>query len=797
MNDYIDGVQSLDNYFKFCGRLLVALKHKKPVSTKAVSSPKQFSLNTTTPGFKWFLFPAAVFIFSIISGVAGSANAQGDVRRTQDGLLIQFKAAQVELSAATPDALRLSVIYNHVAPGGSVFLAPANNKKIESWHEVKSAGWVGIKSKGGSLLMNPESGEWLLQDGDGKVIIPKHKIGDVNQSISATNSQVQVMLGWDKKMPIEVYGCGNDITGLEHTKAKARVGDGTATIPYYWSKAGYAVLAMTADDNHPASWHGSTNGEYVTWTFPGQRADLYLMPAATLKDAATAYAHLTGMAPVPPLWTFGYLQSRWGWKSQAEIEAAMKRFGDLKIPVDAFIFDFEWYTHKPDYELADAGEPGFADFGWNTNLFSDLPQEIKKFRSQGIHYVGIRKPRLGDDESLKMVRAKKWDLKSNYAGKVPARDLDFANPNLREWYVQQSANLLKDGVAGWWNDEGEATYTTYFYWITAEREAMNRYHPNERLWTLNRAFSPGDQRLGAAAWTGDIVSSWKTLAGTPANLLNWSLAGMPYETCDIGGFFGSPSPELMSRWMEAGVFFPIMRTHSEVHYPPHLPWLYGTNALEAMHKAINLRYRLIPYYYSLAHETFATGIPLMRPLVMEFPTDPKVANLADEWMMGDSLLAAPLLQEGGKRSIYLPAGDWYVFGTNQIISGDRSIQVTAALDEIPVYIRAGTILPLGPVVQHTSELPGGPLEVQVYPGKDAAFTLVEDDGESQDYLHGKIRRTTLRWDDAKKQLSWRRSGNYSGKNVFKKMHVVVLFPGGKAEADCALSSSGVVKAQLN
>src|SRR6516164_2760904 len=144
------------------------------------------------------------------------------------------------------------------------------------------------------------------------------------------------------------------------------------------------------------------------------------------------------------------------------------------------------------------------------------------------------------------------------------------------------------------------------------------------------------------------------------------------------------------RWMEAGVFFPVMRSHSELHATPRFPWLFGDEALTAIRKAIDLRYRLIPFYYSLAYETFQTGLPLMRPLLMEFPDDSKTANLSDEWMMGNSLLAAPILQPGGKRSVYLPAGRWYALGSNLPLKGKRKIAVTAGLDEIPVYVRAGS-----------------------------------------------------------------------------------------------------------
>jgi alpha-glucosidase len=353
--------------------------------------------------------------------------------------------------------------------------------------------------------------------------------------------------------------------------------------------------------------------------------------------------------------------------------------------------------------------------------------------------------------------------------------------------------LLKAGVDGWWNDEGEGSFTTYFYWNQTEAKAWSLYRTNQRLWTLNRAFSPGTQRFGAAAWTGDINASWEDFAATPVSLLNWGLAGMPYCACDIGGFNHTPSPELLTRWVEAGVFFPIMRAHSSINATPHFPWLYGTNALDAIRGALDLRYRLIPYYYSLAHETFVTGVPLMRPLVMEFPGDPKVANLSDEWMMGDSLLAAPVLQKDGQRTVYLPAGDWYVFDSNVVKKGNQSFEIHPALNEIPVHVRAGSILPLAPVIQHTSQLPGGALELQIYPGQNATFTLVEDDGQTTAYLKQQARNTTFDWDEAAGRLTWKRQGRYAGQDVFQNLHVVLFDPRQKIEMDAPLTAQGTLR----
>ena len=195
--------------------------------------------------------------------------------------------------------------------------------------------------------------------------------------------------------------------------------------------------------------------------------------------------------------------------------------------MDGFIYDFEWFTTQPDYGVPPNGTAGYSDFGWNTNLFPEPAKQIKDYKSQGVHFIGIRKPRLGNAKSLAMIHSNGWALNATASG-FESRDLNFANPDLRKWYIQQSAPLIQVGVDGWWNDEAKASFTMYFYWNLTEFNAWAIYRPNQRLWTLNRAFSPGVQRFGAAAWTGDINAFWKELAETPTSLLNWSLAGMPY-----------------------------------------------------------------------------------------------------------------------------------------------------------------------------------------------------------------------------------------------------------------------------
>jgi len=726
---------------------------------------------------------------------AGIVSAQ-EIRTSREGVIASVGTAQIELAPVNSNTFWLGVRQSGRPefPKSSFLVDSARDKAVR-WQPAKEAGFTGIRTGVGELLVDPQTGQWMLKDGNGQKLISKGSFDSVTGDLDSGSGKINATLGSDGHA-IGVYGSGNGTAALLQSEGKARVANGVAQIPYYWCPAGYAVLAVSGNDNVPASWQQKSNS--IVWSFPSATADLFLMPAATLREAAKSYADLTGHAPVPPRWAFGYLQSRWGWKNRPYIEDTLKEFRDRHIPVDAFIYDFEWYTTTPDYELPCSGEDNFHDFAWNTNLFPEPRQQIADYKEQGVHFVGIRKPRLGNTANLELIRKKGWDVHgpgTKHDEKYHCRDVDFKNPKFSAWYVKHTVPLLKEGLDGWWDDEGEGTFTTYYYWNLSQADALAKVNRAARLWTLNRAFSPGLQRMGAAAWTGDIHSTWKALAGTPTSLLNWSLAGMPYGACDIGGFSGeNPSPEMLSRWMEAGVFFPVMRSHSEISRTPRFPWLYGSEAEAAIRKAIDLRYRLIPYFYSLAHETFDTGVPIMRPLVMEFPTDEKVSNLSDQWLMGSSLMAAPLLQQGGKRSVYLPEGTWYVFGTITALEGNRTMNVTAGLDEIPMYVKAGTILPLGPVIQHTTELPGGPLEVQVYPGKDTGFTLVEDDGATKDYLKSRTRRTAFSWDDSAKRLSWRTEGKYSGPDCFRSVRMVVFGPGKIVEMESPLNLSGSLSA---
>ncbi|MHC4882929.1 MAG: TIM-barrel domain-containing protein, partial [Planctomycetota bacterium] len=716
--------------------------------------------------------------------------------KTAQGIIVQPDEGQAELAVTPSGAFRLSVSYAGIPKAHpSIFLDETSAVSSAAWETVEKDGRVGVKSAAGQLLFNPETKQWMVLNARGQTIIPPQSIG--KKTGPDDESTVSLNVGWDRQREFFAYGCGNYESNLMQKKGNSRQSNGKALIPYYWSAAGYALLGVSECDESPAAWEDRSAEGAITWSFAGQSGDLYIMPAADLYEALDSLTQLTGRPKVPPKWVFGYLQCRWGWEDRAYIEDVLKNFIDRKLPVDAFIYDFEWYTDTPDYKYTFRGDPDFKDFGWNPKLFPEPAEQIKQYRQQGVHTVGIRKPRLANAGVLTECRKKGMMLNHTPDGEprvggIHARDMDFKQAAVREWYGEQHKSLFEDGVDGWWNDEGEASYSLYANWNLAQVEAQAKYRPNTRYWSLNRAFSPGLARTGASVWTGDIRSTWKTLEKTPTDLLNWSLGGMPYGTCDIGGFKNSPEmemTELLVRWMQVGTFMPLMRTHSERTMIPRFPWLYE-GAEAPIRKALELRYRLIPMIYSLAHEGHATGAPIMRPLVMEFPADAHVADCSSQWLLGTGLMAAPILSEGGTREVYLPADKWYPFEKSVVLEGPQTLQVTAKLDEIPVYVRAGTILPMGPVVQNTSVMPGGPLDLQIYPGKDTTFTLLEDDGKTYDYLKGAIRKTTFSWDNKENTLSWNISGNYKGENLFKSAKVTVFYPGGKKQAEITFSENG-------
>jgi len=359
---------------------------------------------------------------------------------------------------------------------------------------------------------------------------------------------------------------------------------------------------------------------------------------------------------------------------------------------------------------------------------------ISRYRSQyNFRFGGIRKPRFGNSDSLVMAQSKGWLMGQggDPSGRPDGtRNTNFSLPAFFDYSSAANNQYLQDGVQFFWNDEGEDDYFTFSDWSASQVSGLQAFDATRRYFSINRAFAPGAARLGAIAWTGDISDTWYDLANQPGYFLNWGLAGQPWVTCDSGGFAGGTETSLLlARWYGMASAMPVMRVHSVISDVPHFPFpeLWGQEASDAMRVHLVRRYALLPYTYSLAHVTHRTGVPMARPLLMHYPDDDKVAQLTAQWMLGEGVLVAPVLSADNTSSPYLPQGTWYAWGTGSATVGPATLALTAVpLGSLPMYVLAGSIIPLASPVQFSDALPGGPLLVTVYGGADGAFTLYED-----------------------------------------------------------------------
>jgi len=481
------------------------------------------------------------------------------------------------------------------------------------------------------------------------------------------------------------------------------------------------------------------------------------------RDPATImgeYARLTGHAERPPLWSFGYQQSHRTLASREEVLAEAKTFREKKLPCDTLIYlgtgfcPSGWNTEN-------------GSFVWNSRVFPDpkeILNELHKDNFKAVVHVVILSDKL---------RGTVRD-----ACELPRFDEELASCH---WDAHRKNFAL--GVDGWWPDEGDPL-------DTASRLVRNRMYwegpqidrPNERPYALHRNGYAGMQRYASFLWSGDVYSTWETLKVQIPIALNTGLTGIPYWGTDIGGFVPTKefTAELYVRWFQFGAFCPLFRSHGRV-WKLRLPWGWNTGDpgpieinnyngaaipdASQLHneqveiicrKYLELRYRMLPYLYSAVHDCAASGMPIMRALWLHYPDDPKAVACGDEYLWGKSVLVAPVAEKGAAtRRVYLPAGGWYDFWTQERVEGGREINRPVDLETIPLYVRAGSILPLGPVKQFTGEKVEQPLSICIYPGSDASFLLYEDDGISFNYRKGEWMGIQMDWQDANRTLTLR------------------------------------------
>ena len=526
--------------------------------------------------------------------------------------------------------------------------------------------------------------------------------------------------------------------------------------------------------HHPLGTFDFTGAEGKLTPFAeGLPVDVFVVSSADPKVLMREYARVTGYAELPPLWSFGYMQSHRTLAGPDEVMWVARTFREKKLPCDALIYlgtEFTpsgWNTRN-------------GEFNWKKENFPEPQKAMDDLHA--LHYkvvlhVVIEGRRMGGT-----VTGACTPDKAVPSGRTP--DDRWPDDRAVECYWPYHKPLMDLGIDGWWPDQGDGLDAPSrlarirMYW-----EGPQRDRPNERPFALHRNGYVGMQRYGAFLWSGDVFSTWETLKTHVPIAVNTGLSGIPYWGTDIGGFVPTPeyTGELHVRWFQFGTFCPSFRAHGRTWHL-RLPWGWNTGTLghvelrgytggaghppeselhnplvePIIRKYLELRYKLLPYTYTAARECCDTGLPMIRSLWLHYPDDPKATTRGDEFLWGRDILVAPVVEKSATtRRVYLPTGEWFDYWTEERLQGGREIERRVDLETVPLYVRAGGILPLAPVREYVEQQVSDPMTVVVYPGADGAFTLYEDDGRSFGYRKGEFMRMTLTWRDAARRLSLR------------------------------------------
>jgi alpha-D-xyloside xylohydrolase len=594
-----------------------------------------------------------------------------------------------------------------------------------------------------------------------------------------------------------IYGLGQHQAGIWNYRGESvdiSQDNTNISVPFMISSRGYGLF-----------WNNDSrskfNNRFLHYLYISSDVadiiDYYFFYGPELDKVVADYRQLTGKAPLYGKWAYGFWQSKNRYKTQDELLGIARKYRELQIPVDNIVQDWFWWNRK-------------GEFTFNSN-YPDPKRMIDELHQEHFHLMISIWPFFepGSSEYDYMERQGWFVDKFKFAKPPYHADAmavyDASNPNARQYYWGLIDKHLFDvGVDAWWMDttepetEGQEEniqlghklhigsgdrYVNLFPLMTTsavyqgQREASSQ----KRVFILSRSAFSGSQRNAVTAWSGDINSDFLSFKRQIPAGLNFALSGLPYWTTDIGGFVtGNPDDpayrELFVRWFQFGTFCPIFRVHGTRTTNQNELWSYGPEAQQILTAYDTLRYRLMPYIYSLAWQVTKNGYTIMRPLVMDFPGDYKVANIGDQFMFGPAILVNPVTEQGARTlHLYLPLALWYDFWGGHSQQGGAFIEAAAPLDRIPLYVRGGSIVIIGPALQYSAERPADPIEIRIYPGANGDFTLYEDENDNYDYEKGEYATIPLHWDnDARKLTIGDRVGRFPGMLEGRTFRVVFV-----------------------
>ena len=648
---------------------------------------------------------------------------------------------------------------------------------------------IQINAATGAITYNDATGQQLVTDAK-RLMYPE----TVNAEKTYRAETVIGMYGSQEGL----YGLGQHQAGVFNFRGESielSQENTNITVPLFVSTNGYGIF-----------WNNTSrsrfNNRFVHVLYLSSEVadtiDYYFLYGPDFDKIVSGYRELTGTAPMFGRWAYGFWQCKNRYKSQQELLGIAHKYRDEKLPIDNIVQDWFWWNRK--------GEHVF-----NTN-YPDPKGMLDDLHKNNFHLMISVWPFFepGSKEYAEMDKNGWFIDRTKFASPPYHADhmavYDATNPEARKYYWSlMDKALLNIGVDAWWLDTTEPEtenqeenillghklsigsgdrYANIFPLMTttAVYEGQRSATDKKRVFILSRSAFAGAQRNAVTAWSGDILENWLAFQRQIPAGLNYSLSGMPYWTTDIGGFISGGNlndpqyRELYTRWFQYGAFCPIFRTHGTRNPDENELWSYGPDTEKILVQYDRLRYRLMPYIYSLAWRVTNANDTPMRPLVMDFRDDVKAQNIGDQFLYGPAFLVNPVTEQGAtERHLYLPKAEWYDFWTGEQLQGGRALTAPAPIDRMPLYVRAGSIVPFGPDEQYAAEKPADPIELRIYRGADSTFTLYEDESDNYNYEKGVHAEIPLTWNESQHTLTiGDRRGTFPGMISERTFHVVFV-----------------------
>jgi alpha-glucosidase len=730
-------------------------------------------------------FLAALFFLA----AAGTASAAPPIGHRPDGAEFSMPAETLRVTALTPDILRVRIDRIGTSDRRNEDASWAVPAAVRAHRAAVTPTADGFATA--SLRVRFVGGLLSVEDKAGKVIV-----ADAPQPVWIAGSAFTLK----KRLPLgtRIFGLGDKTGGLDRG-GKTFVDWNTdafgfspaddpiyKSIPFFIAVGGEGGSYGLFLDNTRRTWFdfGHKEDGVIAFGGPDGPIDYYLIAGPSTAEVVRRYTDVTGKAPLTPLWALGYQQSRYSYMSAEEVRQIAARLRSDRIPADVLWMDIDYQDRNRPFTINTKTFPdmkglvaGLLRDGFRAITITDLHVAYLPGRGYAPYDSGAAIDAFVHTPDGSVYVAPVWPGPSVFP--------DFTDAKVRAWWGTLFRRQVEDGIAGAWNDMNEPAifetptktmpldvvhriasddfaprkadhreiHNVYGMENTrATYDGLRRLAPDERAFVMTRASYAGGQRY-AVTWTGDNSATWEHLKLSVQQLINLGLSGFSYSGADVSGFAGGPSADLLTRWFEIGAFYPVFRDHSAVNTPRVEPWVDGPEHLAIRRRFVEERYRLMPYLYALADENARFGDPILRPVFYDHPGALQMGcDQSWTFTLGRDLLIAPPPhpESPAKYDICLPPGGWYDYwtglaeGTPGGAAKGETIQAVPALDRLPVFVRAGAILPRQPLVQSTAETPKGPLSLDVYPGPDCRGTIYLDDGHSMAFEKGAYLRQTVR-----------------------------------------------------